>query len=34
MIDGRWIDRIGINEMDVSEPSFRKFDEVTKIIRT
>jgi hypothetical protein len=34
MVDGRWIDRIGINEKDVSEPAFKKFEEMTKIIRT
>lgn len=34
MVDGRWIDRIGINEKDVSEPAFKKFEEITKIIRT
>jgi hypothetical protein len=33
MIDGRWIDRIGVNEKDVSEPAFKKIEEVTKIIR-
>jgi hypothetical protein len=34
MIDGRWIDRIGINEKDVSEPAFKKFEELNKIIRS
>lgn len=34
MIDGRWVDRIGVNEKDVSEPAFKKIEEVTKIIRT
>lgn len=28
LIDGRWIDRIGINEKDVSEPAFKKLEEV------
>jgi hypothetical protein len=34
MVDGRWIDRIGINEKDVSEPSFKKLEDVEKIIRS
>lgn len=33
MVDGRWIDRIGINEKDVSEPAFSKIEDVEKIIR-
>ncbi len=34
MIEGRWVDRIGINEKDVSEASFKKFEELQKIVRT
>ena len=34
MIDGRWVDRIGINEKDVSEPAFKKLEEVAKVVRT
>lgn len=34
MIDGRWVDRIGINEKDVSDAGFKKFEELEKIIRT
>lgn len=34
MIDGRWVDRIGVNEKDVCEPAFKKFEELTKIVRT
>ncbi len=33
MIDGRWIDRIGVNETDVSEAGFKKMEELTKIVR-
>lgn len=34
MIDGRWVDRIGINEKDVSEAGFKKFEDLQKIVRT
>eukprot|EP00347_Sterkiella_histriomuscorum_P010193 403377247 len=34
MIDGRWVDRIGVNEKDVSEAAFKKFEDLNKIIRT
>ena len=34
MIDGRWVDRIGVNEKDVSEPGFKKFEDLQKIVRT
>lgn len=34
MIDGKWVDRIGINEKDVSEPGFKKINDVRNIIRT
>lgn len=34
MIDGKWVDRIGVNEKDVSEPAFKRIDEASKIIRT
>ena len=33
MIDGRWVDRIGVNEKDVSEASFKKFEDLEKIVR-
>jgi hypothetical protein len=28
MVDGKWVDRIGINEMNVSDPAFKKFEEI------
>ena len=28
MVDGRWIDRIGVNEKDVSEPAFKKLEDI------
>lgn len=34
MIDGRWVDRIGINEKDMCEAAFKKFEELTKVVRT
>jgi hypothetical protein len=34
MVDGRWIDRIGVNEKDVSEPAFKKIEDMYTIIRT
>lgn len=34
LIDGRWVDRIGVNEKDVSDPSFKRIDELAKIVRT
>jgi hypothetical protein len=34
MIDGRWVDRIGINEKDVSEAGFKKLEELEKIVRS
>jgi hypothetical protein len=34
MIDGRWVDRIGINEKDVSEAGFKKYEDLQKIVRT
>ena len=34
MIDGKWVDIIGINEKDVSEASFKRIDELSKIVRT
>ena len=33
MIDGRWVDIIGVTEKDVSDPAFKKLDELTKIVR-
>ena len=34
MVDGRWIDRIGVNEKDVSEPAFKKLEEISKVMRS
>lgn len=34
LVDGRWVDRIGVNEKDVSEPAFKKVEEVAKVVRT
>ena len=34
MIDGRWVDIIGINEKDMSEPGFKKMEDLNKIVRS
>ena len=34
MVDGKWVDRIGQNEKDVSEPGFKKLEDLIKIVRT
>jgi hypothetical protein len=33
MVEHRWLDRIGINEKDVSEPAFKKLEEMKIPIR-
>jgi len=33
-IEGRWVDRIGINEIELSEPSFTRISHLRNIIRT
>jgi hypothetical protein len=34
MIEGRWVDRIGINEKDVSEAGFKKLEDLEKVYRS